>query len=141
MTAEQLEAAALQSVEAHQNQVLAAARAAFRRPPDPLRSFAEAVASSNVVQIRAMQQLNAAFNERFRRALSEIQVPADGRVQVVPAGNLLDLLGIYPADAARFRIWAICITMVVILATLGAGVVIGRSSVHDPAPAVTAPST
>lgn len=130
----QNEAAALESVEAHQERILAAARLAFQRPPDPLRTFAEAVASTGVVQVRAMLQLNHALNERVKLALADLPGPADGRDRIIPAGDLLSLLGIYPTDVLRFRLWAIGAAGVILLATLGAGVIIGRLSVHDSAP-------
>lgn len=133
MVAGQIEAAALLSVEAHQDRVLAAARLAFRRPPDPLRTFAEAVAGSGVVHIRAMQQLGMALSERMRTAVADPHAPVGSQEKVIPAGDLLNLLGIYPADVIRFRLWALIAACVLLLATLGAGVIIGRSSVQGPA--------
>lgn len=133
ITVGQIEAAALQSVEAHQESVLAAARRAFRRPPDPLRTFAEAVAGSGVVHIRAMQQLNTAMTERMKTTVADLQVPVGGRDRIVPAGDLLSLLGIYPADVLRFRLWAIGAACILLLAAFGTGVIVGRSSVQGPA--------
>ncbi len=135
MTAGQIEAAALQSVEAHQDRVLAAAKLAFRRAPDPLRTFAEAVAGSGVIHIRAMLQLSAALSERMRTAVAGLEVPVQGQDRIIPAGDLLSLLGIYPADVIQFRLWAIGAACVLLLATLGTGVIIGRSSVQVPAAA------
>ena len=133
LTVGHIEEAALLLVQAHQNRVLAAARQAFRRPPDPLRTFAEAVAGSGVVHIRAMQQLNAALSERMRTAMAGSHTPADDQDRVIPASDLLSLLGIYPTDVIRFRLWAIGAACVFLLATFGAGVAIGRSSVQTPA--------
>lgn len=136
----QNEAEALASVEAHQERILAAARLAFQRPPDPLRTFAETVASTGVVQVRAMLLLNHALNERVKFTLADLPGPSDGQDRVIPAGDLLSLLGIYPTDKLRFRLWAIGATGVIILAVLGAGVIIGRSSVHNSAPMTTTAS-
>ncbi len=133
MTAEQLEAAALILVQAHQDRVLAAARLAFRRPSDPLRAFAEAVAASGVVLIKAMLQISMALSERLRTAVAESQVTVNSQERIMPAGDLLSLLGIYPADVIRFRLWMLGVGSVVLLATYGAGVLTGRSSVQSPA--------
>lgn len=132
MTAGQLEAAALLLVQAHQDRVLAAARQAFRRPSDPLRTFAEAVAASGVVHIKAMQQISMALPERLKTAVAESQVSVNGQDRIIPAGDLLCLLGIYPTDVIRFRLWALGVASVLLLATLGIGVLIGRSSVQTP---------
>lgn len=136
-TPEQIEASALQSVIDHHDRVVAAAKLAFRLAPDPLRTFAEEVAASGVVLIRAMQKLIESHIERMRTASPNLQVSAQGQAQIIPAGDLLSLLGIYPADAIRFRLWAIGTACVILLATFGAGVLIGRSSVHDSAPVTT----
>ncbi len=140
LDADQIEAEALQAVQRHEGLVLAAAKAVFRQNHDPMRAFAEAVAGAGVVYVRATIQLSAALSKRMQTAVADVHVPVDGRDRVIPAGDLLSLLGIYPADVIRFRLWAIGATCVILLATLGAGVIIGLSSVHSPALVTTTSS-
>lgn len=116
------EAAALKGVMNQQERVLRSARAAFQGDRDPIAIFAETVALSSVVHVRAMIEIQRAGDERMQ-ALSRGQAAYGAEL---PFPGVLSLFGVAPLDPVRFRTGLLIVIITTSLAVFGLGVVVGK---------------
>ena len=106
-----------------QTRIRNAAKAAFQEDYDPMRRFAEIVSYSSVAHVEAMILLQKADAERMRLRGQGLVSPGPA-APTVP--SFLVLFGIVPADPIRFRIMAFFVTITVLLAVFGLGVLVAK---------------